>query len=91
MQRHLCLSSAESLTTSVHHAKALSPAFKCTMLPSSLQAPGLVIAEVLMVKKHPKADKLLIVELDNGEDNVQVSICIAGFGRRVDNQPLYLM
>ena len=34
--------------------------------PMSLQAPGLVVAEVLSVDPHPKADRLRVCTLDAG-------------------------
>lgn len=35
-------------------------------------APGLVVAEVLGVQPHPKADRLRVVDVDFGQDMAQV-------------------
>jgi tRNA-binding EMAP/Myf-like protein len=37
------------------------------------QAPGLLIAEILSVKPHPKADRLKVVDVDFG-DNMAVVV-----------------
>jgi phenylalanyl-tRNA synthetase beta chain len=40
--------------------------------PSELEYPGIVTGEVLEVKKHPRADRLVVCEVSTGERNLHI-------------------